>query len=348
MCMNALVFDTNFIIENRGQLKEIVANLNNGEFTVYVTQISIDERIAQRYLELKKKYEKLEAIANECKNIVSIRMKATFEKRFEAEKDFVQKGYFDFFGEHIIPFSSEVVFPMVLDRVFKKVPPFSPADGASDKGFKDTLIWLSLLEYFKSNGENEVVFITNDKGFRNNSDVLCREFKEYTGKTIVIEDNSYYFSLMGVRAYEAETPKEEYTLPDVNQIRDRIHEVIDLLCYVYSYDPWGNQEWERTFTLNQRVDSDYMEYVFKHLKRDIRDNLFETEIPANKILGLDDRITNGVPIPTWALDDALSLYEEIQHKLPDYLPQFYSAVATIINGNYIEPQEDVGDFDIPF
>jgi hypothetical protein len=50
-----------------------------------------------------------------------------------------------------------------------------------------------------------------------------------------------------------------------------------------------------------------------------------------------------------AWEDALSLYEEIQQRLPDYLPQFYSAAAAIINGNYIEPQViDLGVDDIPF
>ena len=41
MCKKkAFVFDTNFIIENLN-LKEVVANLSE-EFTVYVTQVSID------------------------------------------------------------------------------------------------------------------------------------------------------------------------------------------------------------------------------------------------------------------------------------------------------------------
>lgn len=92
-----------------------------------------------------------------------------------------------------------------------------------------------------------------------------------------------------------------------------------------------------------------MEVVFAHLKQDIRDNLFETTIPAEKILGLDDRVKNGVSIPMSALESALSLYEEINRRLPDYLPQFYSAAASIINGNYVEPRLSDDDEDnLPF
>ncbi len=349
MCKKkAFVFDTNFIIENLN-LKEVVANLSE-EFTVYVTQVSIDERISQKYLELKNKYEKLTALTNGYRGIASIRITTPFNKRFETEKELTQKGYIDLFGEHIISFLSDgATFSKILDRVFKKVPPFLSVDGASDKGFKDSLIWFSLLEFFQSSGEDDVVFITNDNGFRKNTDVLCKEFKEFTGKNIVIKDNSYYKSQLEIKVSETISPKKDFSLPDVNQLREKIRDVIYSLCGVYSEDYWGNSGWYTTFTLSQRVDSAYIEYVFNHLKQDIRDHLFETAIPAEIILGLDDRVTNGVSIPMSALEDAISLYEEIQQKLPDYLPQFYNAAATIINRNYIEPQViDVEDDEIPF
>lgn len=344
----AFVFDTNFIIENLN-LKEVVANLSE-QFTVYVTQVSIDERISQKYIELKNKYEKLSALTDDYRGIASIRIITPFDKKFEAEKEITQKGYMDLFGEHIISFSSgEVAFSKILDRVYKKVPPFLSVDGASDKGFKDSLIWLSLLEFFQSGGEDDVVFVTNDNGFRKNIDELYKEFKEFTGKNISIKDNSYYKSLFESRESETTLSKKEVPLPDVNQLREKVYDVIHSLCGVDSHDYWGNPDWDRAFTLSQKVDISYMEHVFTHLKQEIRNNLFESAIPADKILGLDDRITNGVPIPMSSLEDALSLYEEIRQKLPDYLPQFYSAAATIINGNYVEPQViGTENDDLPF
>ncbi len=348
MCKKrAFIFDTNFIIENLN-LKEVVANLSE-EFTVYVAQVSIDERISQKYLELKNKYEKLTTLTDEYKGIASIRITIPFDKRFETEIELTRKGYIDLFGEHIISFSSDdATFSKILDRVYKKIPPFLSVDGASDKGFKDSLIWLSLLEFFQSSGEDDVVFVTNDNGFRKNIDALCKEFKEFTGKNIVIKDNSYYKTLFEAKKSETISPKKDYSLPDVIQLREKVNDVIYSLCGVDSEDYWGNQDWDRTFTLNQRVDSAYIEYIFTHLKQNIRDHLFETAIPAEKIFELDDRVTNRVSIPMLALEDALSLYEEIQQKLPDYLPQFYSAAATIINNNYIEPQVIDFEGDIPF
>lgn len=337
MCKKkAFVFDTNFIIENLN-LDEVVANLSD-EFTVYVTQVSIDERIWQKYLIMKNKYEKLTALTDEYRDIASIRINIPLDKRFEAEKEVTLKGYIDLFGQNIISFSSDnITLSKILDRVYKKVPPFLSVDGASDKGFKDSLIWLSILEYFQSSGEDEVVFVTNDNGFRKNTDALCKEFNEFTGKNISIKDNIYYKSQFEIKESETITAMQDYPIPDVNQLRDRIHDVIYSLCGVNNADYWGNPEYDKTFILTQRVDSAYMEYVFTHLQQDIKDHIFETAIPAEKILGLDDRVINGVSISMSALEDSLLLYKEIQQKLPDYLPQFYSAAATIINSNYIDP-----------
>ncbi len=48
----AFVFDTNFIIQNQ-KLDEVMENLSK-EFVVYVTQVSIDERIAQQCIQEKR------------------------------------------------------------------------------------------------------------------------------------------------------------------------------------------------------------------------------------------------------------------------------------------------------
>ena len=50
----AFVFDTNFIVQNK-RLDTVIEKLQD-EYSVYVTQISIDERIAQSCRELQVKF----------------------------------------------------------------------------------------------------------------------------------------------------------------------------------------------------------------------------------------------------------------------------------------------------
>ncbi len=63
----AFIFDTNFIIQNQ-QLDEVIDNLDES-YSVYVTQVSIDERIAQNCRELKKQFRKTSALLQICGRI---------------------------------------------------------------------------------------------------------------------------------------------------------------------------------------------------------------------------------------------------------------------------------------
>ena len=60
----AFVFDTNFIIKEK-KLDEVIANLQD-KYIVYITQVSVNERIAQQCRDLKEKFNKVESIQNEC------------------------------------------------------------------------------------------------------------------------------------------------------------------------------------------------------------------------------------------------------------------------------------------
>lgn len=63
----AFIFDTNFIIQNQ-QLDEVIDNLDES-YSVYVTQVSIDGRIAQNCRELKKQFRKTSALLQKCGRI---------------------------------------------------------------------------------------------------------------------------------------------------------------------------------------------------------------------------------------------------------------------------------------
>jgi len=343
----AFVFDTNFIIQNK-DMNKVVLSLQDS-FTVYVTQVSVEERIAHQCCELKNKYNRLTALQNECIKIAKITILKNYEKRAEEYRISIQDIYNKLFASHVIPFpTTSELFSEVLERAFKKLPPFSNADNASDKGFKDSLIWLSMLYYFKENGENTVLFVSSDNGFKGSLDALCKEFKEVTGKTIEIKDNSYYKSIMEIIPTVKEQVKQE-KLPDFGLLREQIRNTMEALCSIATEDSWGNPYWERTFTISEKVDTDYMQGIFNGLRKDILNHIFDESVPAQEILALDDRIANeNGNIPIAALESAMRLHDDIKENYPDFIDQFYSTSANIINQNYIEKQVDVDDDEIPF
>ena len=91
--------------------------------------------------------------------MVSIKSKCSIDEVQSKQSDYIQKEYDNLFGKNIIPFdTSTEVFEIVLQRALYKKPPFRNKENASDKGFKDCLMWISIMQYFKSNGEKEIVF----------------------------------------------------------------------------------------------------------------------------------------------------------------------------------------------
>lgn len=64
--------------------------------------------------------------------------------------------------------------PNVIDRAIEKKAPFEGKDKKSDKGFKDALIWETIIDYKKRHSEESVIWITQDKQCGN--DCLKNEY----------------------------------------------------------------------------------------------------------------------------------------------------------------------------
>lgn len=343
----AYVVDTNFIIENRN-LKEVCQKLSNKKGVLYVTQVAVDERIAQECIEQKDRYDKLEKTKAEMLDIAEIRIYKKYEDVEKIYRNAMQQNYDKLLQGRIIPLNvNENTFRNVLNRAYMKVPPFIKAK--TDKGFKDTLMWLSLVEYFKSNGEEQVVFISNDKGFLENKELLVEEFEKETGKKIEIKENKYYKDLF-IEPEVQEKEKNIKELLNIGGYRDQIKTIIDDIRIEEIESYWGT-EYVETFTASKQFDEAYVERFFSELNDKISSHIFDLSVSAKEVLDIDDRITDGsVSIRMSSLEKAYNLYLEIVKKYPDYLPQFYSTVAKILNLNYSDSNEfhDIADDDIPF
>ena len=345
----AFVFDTNFIVQVK-DLDNVLKNLEE-KFSVYVPQMCIDERIAQECRDLRTQFDEIECLQKRCSKIASITFKTSYDQKATELSNGMQKKYEKWFENHIIPFSKDAkTFQMVLDRAYQKLPPFSNDPKASDKGFKDTIVWISLLEYFAQNGSAKIIFVTSDGGFSKNVDRLCKGFHQATGKTIEIKDSTYYGELLKDKAQQPPPPTPEQH-PDFSHLRKEIFDVLDALCGVETEDYWGDPYYEYYFFLNQMVDAAYMKAVFDNLREVIKNHILDRNISADEILELDNRVINGnVNVPFETLENVLKLYEKMEKVYPNYLQQFYSTAANILNRNYREPPQetDEDEFDLPF
>lgn len=351
----AFVFDTNFIIQNQN-LDEALDKLKE-KFSVYITQVSIDERIAQNCRDLKAQFDEAEKCKVKFIHFATI----SFKKTYEEESDFYHKGiqtkYENYFGDHIIPFTKDgEMLTTIIDRANRRLPPFSAAKDASDKGFKDCLLWLSMLSYFKDNGEDEIIFVTDDKSaFRNNTEYLQKEFQEETGKNIEIHPNNYYKELLKQPekpAPETDPEKKPKEPPNLDAFREEVEEAIEGLRGVDWVNYFGDPQWSQTFTTSVPFDKDYAKTFFAGLRRDIADHIFEKSVPASKLLDFDGRVIDcDTEIPMQNLEKALRIYQAVLSNYSQYSEQFFEAAAKILNRNYKAPPAlplDVSDDDLPF
>lgn len=352
----AFVFDTNFIIQNK-ELDEALDKLKE-QFSVYITQVSIDERIAQHCRELRSKFDDAEKCKTKFIHFATIEFKKTFEEESEFYKTGIQSKYKEYFGDNIIPFTKDgETLSVIIDRANKRIPPFSDAKGASDKGFKDCLLWLSLLEYFKDFGESTVVFVTDDKSaFGNYKEFLSDEFGKVTGKSIEIRPNSYYKELL--KQSNIPEPQEEVVdsgditddLPNLEAFRTEVEDAIEALRGIEYENYFGDMQWSRTFTNSIPFDKSYTKTFFEGLRSEITSHIFEKSVPASKIFGYDGRVVDDeAEIPIQNLENALGIYQRVLNNYSQYSDQFFEAAAKILNRNYVEPEiEEEIDDDLPF
>lgn len=154
--------------------KNARAGITLGEY--YITEGVFGEIIQQRKEEFLKTKNELE------KNLKKLNLKLDLP----SEPNFTQelKDYLDKYSIQILPHVKNEVLPRIIDRAINKNLPFkSVSEGknnkGSDKGFKDVLIWESLLEFnYEEKRIGKVFLITaNNKDFPQNE--LLPEWNQY-------------------------------------------------------------------------------------------------------------------------------------------------------------------------
>lgn len=93
-----------------------------------------------------------------------------------------RQQYLNYNEVNLLPICNENRFSSIVNRALNKKAPFLGAKGSSDKGFKDAVIWESILEYALKN-KGDYIFISDDKGFK---EELILEFRQVTGLQIEI------------------------------------------------------------------------------------------------------------------------------------------------------------------
>ena len=103
-------------------------------------------------------------------------------------EDHLSKKISAFIGKYKIiclDYPQNIVFPKLIDKVLKKHKPFYK-NSRHDSGFKDSIIWESILEYAKNNKQFIYIFLTKDPDF--NDKKLLEEFENIVGSKLILKE----------------------------------------------------------------------------------------------------------------------------------------------------------------
>lgn len=81
-----------------------------------------------------------------------------------------------------IPLASSNRFESIINRAFSKLPPFEGKDKKSDKGFKDALLWESVLEFALQHHNSKIIYYSKDNAF---GEFLLQEFAENVSDSLL-------------------------------------------------------------------------------------------------------------------------------------------------------------------
>jgi hypothetical protein len=138
-----------------------------------------------------------QVMSDYCSNLKKINEAKVILDKFDIKVHLEELKKIVFENYEIIPLPNDIksLFNETYSRSINKIPPFRKEN--SDAGFKDCIIYLSLLEYAKNYGEVDVYFFSKDKGFVESDakSFLEDEFKERTTNNLIIKDTNDFLGV---------------------------------------------------------------------------------------------------------------------------------------------------------
>lgn len=351
---NVVIVDTNFLVNNTGNIKEIVKELQEKEIEVYVPELVKEEFINIQLRKLEEAYSKLENLKN-LQKIIDLKY-----RKKEVTRKMVEGIYNNIFEENfknkIVVYNKEGMLDRVLERNKYKKPPFYNENNSSDKGFKDTIILLTIIDFISSFGDDAIFyFITSDNGFIKYKNEIEKEIFDKCAKNITIvegkDKNKVYKELNIVEEKSNQEEKTEniFSKEEINieEIRKRINELMYIFIWTTSFDYYGNLQDERRFEISNYINNEKTEKFLNSIDGIIEDNIFRNEILVETFFETDEWVFSKNSIDVDTMKEISELYKKV--KDTKYKEAFINYISQRINENKVNNMFTVeSDDDLPF
>ena len=294
--MNIIVtFDANFIIENKGIIGNIISDVKNN-YELFISQLVIEEVKGKRIRQTIKNYKNIKDKIEEAKKEnkwLNISDETNIEEITQEQEKKLDEWLIKAFNNNIIKINSNNLLEKILERCKYKKPPFNNDDGASDKGFKDTILFLTLMEFIIDREFDEIYLFTSDKVINKYKLELEKEFFETTRKKINIIDSNLndLYEILNIEKINKKSSdlnqNDEEMFPKAqdnkNDIKVRTTKILnDIFTDLEIANGWSFVTWEK-------VKLEDIKNILEGLKEKINIFIFLEEIDVNNIFEVDSK-----------------------------------------------------------
>ncbi len=328
-----LVFDTNALFKNYERCPDFTEFSFNGTFDHFVQKIEgldIYDLVSIAVPQIVWKEMRKQNISGYNKKVEEFEKYIKDHKfPFHSYQIDNTKKYSDYLDQQITDFKNslknrpinieELNFPSdrcyikLINRAYEKRPPFEGKDKSSDKGFKDALLWESILEYKVDNPNTNIILYTNDHMF---NDEIKKEYTElFSGQEILIV-GSETENILNAKLDQIAKEKD-ITYP----ISKYSEEYLELKEYLYSADIYNDiQEFSKEII----GDTKYLHlgnfkikeiYNIEHTQEDEAFSEYEVMVKAEVTINTDSisSFTDDMDMTLWisSCDDFSFSIEEI-------------------------------------
>lgn len=326
---NIIFFDSDFIISNYNKLDRVKEKLN--EYELYIPEICINEIAIYR---TKENMNKIVEFKEKVPNLKSLGV--TFSKSNEEMEKFIEKEvkkYLkSFFLNKIVEYKRYNI-DEIVERAYKKIPPFSK----SDEGFKDTLILMNITDFLKVNKYDNCYFITQDKAFIINKKEIQEEVKGKCGAYIEIVDGNKSLDEIfdqfnvGNEKIIAELSQEIEKNIDIKGIRNDLKSICLNLFNHIEINPYnGEEKYMKNFTITKMINKEEIEEFLKGLNSELEKCLFSTDVYFSSYF--DDPFlfsSEETKIDIEFLEKINDIYLKIQHN-----PKYVQSLINLLYENF--------------
>lgn len=346
-----IIIDSNHIYKlSSDRLINMIENYNElGD--LYAPEVVIDE-LVQRDIDCVEEINIYRNKSTIIKHVINTR------KIEEQLINDIRSYYIKLFNNKVIKISNIKIDEMYNRSLIKK-PPFIDDKNASDKGFKDSLIWVSILEDSHEDYE-EVILLSSDKSFIDNKESLEKEFSNKHNIGI-----SFLRQLKKKSINETTPPSlsergDNYlkTIEDfkkLESIREELEKILEKIISMRVYNDFGEYYEEQRFILLEKLEFIQLEKLIENLDSFIKENIMRnTVFPSEflRVLGNIDLVNEKEEINTQDINDFYGLLYNANYDLGEYSESIMKAIIEYINNKTFKLDENpfstTTDENLPF